>query len=274
MGMLDLPSLFENKANEMLLAVAKGRDAHRTGNIKASGAPLEEMLRQLFSDSLPSTNKVASGYFYGANSHISGEIDLLIYEDREAFRLDPAPQDQHYVPYTSVSIIGQVKNSAKYLESAIEQVQKAVRSWTEMHQGTASSGLLSGTPYQETPLTVAVCAECDDKAFAKLSETLKDKGRPYVDYILLLDRGVIVAGDLDILVDSETIDFLQYRNVNSLNICQVDGIATSAKGLALLWFYFALVSKLNFDQGNSLRYHTFCRQISSLYPLRKVKKLL
>ena len=82
MGELNLPAQFSRKAKAMLIAVEQGRAAHKAGNIKASGAPLEEQFRQLLTESLPSTSKVASGYFYGANSRCSGEIDILVYEDR------------------------------------------------------------------------------------------------------------------------------------------------------------------------------------------------
>jgi len=275
MGELDLPNQFGRKAKAMLLAVEEGRAAHKAGNIKASGAPLEQQFRNLLEESLPSTNKVASGYFYDAESQCSAEVDILVYEDGEAFRLDPAPQEQHYVPYTSVSIMGQVKNSVKDLSSAIDQVQGSLKSWHRMRQTLRSSGVGSNQPFQDEPLTFIVCGDCSDAELKKLSATLKRKGTPFVDYILLLNRGLIVAGDLDILVsDPPFIDFMQYRNVNSLHLCKPDNSSKSAEGVALLWFYFALVSKLSFDRGNNLRYHAFCRQVATLYPLRPFKKLL
>ncbi|WP_257818021.1 hypothetical protein [Burkholderia glumae] len=83
---------------------------------------------------------------------------------------------------------------------------------------------------------------------------------------MLLDRGTIVAGNLDVILELDSIDFLTYRNVSSLHLCKPDGVTENAKGIALLWFYFALVSKLNWDYGNNLRYHAFCRQISAQYP--------
>lgn len=276
MGDLDLPAQFGRKVDAMISAIADGRALHKTRNIKASGQPLENSLRQLLEDSLPSTCKVASGYFYGANSDCSPEIDVLVYEDKEAFRLDPASQDQHYIPYTSVSIMGQVKNSAADLPGAIEQVQRSIRSWHEMRSEMAAvRGGAAGGPPQEVPLTFVVCGECKEADLKKLPATLKKKGRPFVNYILLLDRGEIVAGNQDFFeFDDPSIDFYEYRNVNALQLCKPGNSTTHALGAALLWFYFALVSKLSLDQGNNLRYHTFCNQVSSLYPLRPIKKLL
>ena len=271
---LDLPKQFGRKAKAMLLAVEDGRAAHKAGNIKASGAPLEQLFRNLLEESLPSTNKVASGYFYDAASQCSAEVDVLVYEDGEAFRLDPAPQEQHYVPYTSVSIMGQVKNSAKDLPGAIDQVHGSLKDWHRMRQTARSSGVVSNQPFQDEPLTFIVCGDCSDAELKKLGDKLKQKGKPFVDYILLLNRGLIVAGDLDILVfDPPFIDFMQYRNVNSLHLCKPEN-SSEAEGIALLWFYFALVSKLSFDRGNNLRYHAFCRQVATLYPLRPIEKLL
>jgi hypothetical protein len=272
---LDLPAQFERKAKAMLLKVEEGRAAHAAKNIKASGQPFEDSFRAMLSESLPSTNRVASGYFYGADSACSPEVDVLLYEDREAFRLDPAPQDQHYVPYSSVSVIGQVKNSAGEIDGAIEQAQTCLSAWHEMRKNLVSTGMTTGQPYQEQPLTFVVCGDCADAQLQKIPRILQKRGRPYVDYILLLDRGRIVAGNLDIMVfDDPFIDFLQYRNVSSLHICKPDGDAKNEKGLALMWFYFALVSKLNFDHGNQLRYHGFCRQISLRHPLRLLEKLV
>lgn len=275
MGELNLPEQFGRKAKAMLLGVEQGRAAHKSGNIKASGAPLEELVRSLLSESLPSTIKVASGYFYGASSQCSAEVDVLIYEEQEAFRLDPAPQEQHYVPYTSVSIVGQIKNSARDLPGAIVQVQKSLRAWNEMQQALPGSSATTGKPPQGRPLTFVVCGECLDEHFQKLSTTLEKMGEPFVDYILFLDRGLIVAGNCDLLIyDSPSIDFSEYTNANALHLCKPDGAPDQPQGVALLWIYFALVSKLSCDQGHNLRYHAFCRQISALYPLRPTQKLL
>lgn len=274
MGELDLPKQFGRKAKEMLLGIEEGRAAHKAGNIKASGAPFEQQFRNLLAESLPSTNIVASGYFYDAASRCSAEVDVLVYENKEAFRLDPASQEQHYVPYTSVSIMGQVKNSARDLPSAIKQVQGSMKVWREMRQALRAE-MTSSEPLQNEPLTFIICGECSDAQLKKLSATLKKTGKPFADYILLLDRGLVIAGDLDILVfDPPIIDFLQYRNVTALHLCKPDGPLEHPEGVALLWFYFALVSKLNFDCGNNLRYHAFCGQIAKLYPLRPNKKLL
>ena len=125
------------------------------------------------------------------------------------------------------------------------------------------------------PLTFIVCGECKDVDHKKLGAILKAKGRPFVDYILLLDLGEIVAGDLDLLeYDIPVIDFLQYRNVNTLHTCKPDGGGSFPRGVALLWLYFALVSKLSLDQGNNLRYVAFCRQVAARFPLRPMQKLL
>lgn len=275
MGELDLPKQFGRRAKAMLTAVEAGRGAHLADNIKASGAPLEAEFRRLLAESLPSTNKVASGYFYGASSRCSGEIDVLVYEAQEAFRLDPAPQDQHYVPYTSVSILGQIRNSARDLPGAIDQVKSSLKSWHDMNRELAQTGTTAGSPFQMEPLTFVVCGECKDADQKKLGSILAKKGRPFVDYILLLDRGEIVAGNLDFFeTDNPVIDFLEYRNVNTFHICKPDGGASDRLGAALLWFYFALVSKLSLDKGNNLRFHAFCRQIAAQYPLRPTRILL
>lgn len=277
MATLDLPAQFDRKAKAMLLRIKDGRAAHAVKNIKASGKPFEDSFRAMLEESLPATNRVASGYFYGADSTCSAEVDVLLYEDREAFRLDPAPQDQHYVPYSSVSVIGQVKNSASDLEGGIQQAQACLTSWHEMRKNLAATGVTSGQPYQEQPLTFVVCGECTDAQIKKIPGILKKRGHPYVDYIVLLDRGRIVAGDLGIagmVFDSPFIDFLQYRNVGSIHLCKPDGDPRNEQGLALMWFYFALVSKLNLDHGNQLRYQGFCRQLSQRYPLRPLQKLL
>ncbi len=259
----------------MLLAVEMGGALHASGNIKASGASLEDEIRKMLSESLPSTNKVATGYFYDASSKCSNEVDVLVYEAYEAFRLDPAPGAQHYIPYTSVSIIGQVKNSSKDLSKAIEQVQNSVNTWREMRKDTLrTTGTNEGIEQLE-PLTFIVCGKSNDADMKKLGETLKSRGAPYVDYILFLDRGEIVAGYNDLFTDSDqSINFLQYGSRNTLHLCKPVAETCEPIGVALLWLYFALVYKLDWDKENRLRYHSFCRQIERLYCLRPVKELL
>lgn len=274
MANLDLPKQFDLLAKTMVLAVGAGRLSHGAGNIKAAGAPLEVSFRKLLIDSLPSSNKVTDGYFYGANSDCSGEIDVLVYEDKEAFRLDPPSQAQHYVPYTSVSILGQIKNSARDLGGAIDQSQKAISSWKKMKSEMALTNASLGGPIQHEPLTFIVCGECKDSAYKKIRKILQLKGRPFVDYILFLDRGEIVAGDYSFFdSDPHIIDFQRFNSVDSLYLCK-PAVTAYQQGVALLWLYFALVSKLNLDQGNNLRYRSFCNQISNLYQLHAYQKLL
>lgn len=273
MGGIDLSVQFETRLNDMLNAVKAGRNTHATGNIKASGAALENAFRKLLIDSLPSANKVTSGYFYGASSLCSNEIDVLVYEDNEAFRLNPIGQDQDYVPYTSVSIIGQIKNSLRDLTGAISQIQKAIDFWNKMESEAANSRSQTGH-VQDRPVTFIVCGESKESDFKKIEKILKEKSLPFVDYILLLDRGEIIAGTNDILVhDPLTIDFWDYRNKNSLYLCRPES-ETNGKSISLLWLYFSLVSKINWDHGNDLRYLYFCRQISTQYPLHAYKKLV
>lgn len=272
---LNLPKQFGSHVEDLIGAVKKGRAAHAAGNIKASGAPLEENFRKILASSLPSTSKVASGYFYDAASNCSAEVDVMIYEDEEAFRLDPAPQEQHYVPYTSVSILGQIKNSASLLANALKQVQGSINAWDTMKKSLYSFGGATSQPFQFEPLTFVVCGTSTDKEVVELKATLQQAGAPYPDYILLLDRGIIVAGRYEMVEhDDPVIDFLQYRNVNSHHLCRPAGPEEDVKGIALLWLYFALVAKLNLDKGNNLRYQAFCQQIGMLYPLRPIERLL
>lgn len=275
MGTIDLPRQFTNRAQDMCRAVEKGRTMHAAGNIKASGAPLEAEIRKMLSESLPSTNKVATGYFYSASSQCSNEVDVLVYEDHEAFRLAPGPSEQHYIPYTSVSIMGQVKNSSSDLPGAIEQVHRSINTWRRMQQEMTRTFGTQHDPAQFDPLTFIVCGESKDADMNKLGNTLVKMGAPYVDYILFLDRAEIVAGNCDFLeMDHPRINFFEYRSKTALHLCKPDAAAGEPCGVALLWFYFALITKLNLDKGNNLRYHSFCRQIEHLYPLRPFQKLL
>lgn len=275
MGLIDLPRHFTNSANDLYRAVEKGRTIHASGNIKDSGAPLEAEIRNMLSESFPSTNNVASGYFYGASSQCSNQVDVLVYEEHEAFRLSPGGIDQHYIPYTCVSIMGQVKNSSRDLSGAIDQVQTSIKAWHAMRRQMASTFGCSSGPVQFEPLTFIVCGESENSHMSKLGDLLREKGAPYVDYIIFIDRGEIVAGVYEMMdMNDSYINFFQYKNKNSLYLCRPDSNSEDAQGVALLWFYFALITKLNLDKGNNLRYGDFCRQIENIYPLRPFKKLL
>lgn len=279
MGKFDLVDQFQRKADRMLLAIKDGRALHGARNIKSSGAPFETSARTLFSDSLPATSCAVSGYFYGANSNISIENDVMIYEAREAFRLDPAPQDQHYVPFSSVSVIGQIKNSAKDLPSAISQIHASMKAWHEMAVHMGPKRAQHSSPIGFRPATFVICGECSDRDLNKLEETLKKASAEgsLPDYILLLDRGLIVAGAMVGLPSDAPIEFQTYRQVASFHLCKPEPenqVPEFAQGVALLWLFFALIDRLSLDVGNNLRYHAFCAQISENYPLMRQRKLL
>lgn len=269
---LDLPLQFDIKAEEMLLAVKAGQRLHEAKNIKSSGLPFEQSLRGFLGESLPSTSKVASGYFYGASSQCSSECDILIYEERESFRLDPARQDQHYVPFTSLSAIGQLKNSANDLQKAIKQVQKSMKAFDEMY--CYRRELHTKLPEQLIPLTFAICGSSADIENESLVEAIKATGEPQVDYILLLDKGLIITKLNDTLGGPPSEVSFNLRNGSSVYLCKPAKDSRLNKGMALLWFYFALVHKLSQDTGNTLRYQSFCKQIELAYPLVPFQKII
>lgn len=258
----------------MRLAVKKGRAKHEAGNIKDSGKALEDEFRAMLSESLPSTSKVATGYFYDAYSECSNEVDVLIYEAHEAFRLDPSKGEQAYLPYTSVSIIGQIKHSSRELSGAIAQINTSMNTWFSMRQRVSKIFGTEPGPLQRKPLTFIVCGESRDCDLEKLESTLSaDKGR-YVDYILFLDRAEIVASASGLFdATDQHINFCQYESRGALHLCSPKVTDEDPSGIALLWLYFALIDKLNSDKGENLRYSLFCRQIEVLYPLHVIRRL-
>lgn len=262
---------FKNKVEHMLLSVDRGKVLHQSGNIKESGALLESDFRQLLEESLPTTLRVTSGYFYGANSQCSNEVDVLICENSEAFRLNLGSKDQQYVPYTSVAIFGQIKNSASDLSKAIQQVHTSLQCWENMRQHANLSHLKNASSSKlSEPLSFIVCGRCSDTVYKKLSKIIRDT-ESKVAYILLLDRGEIIAGCCDLFTsDLPTVGFADHNTSHSQYLCKPNTNGTINIGAGLLWLYFALVSNIN---GSDLRYKEFCAQVERLYPLHAVKKL-
>jgi hypothetical protein len=147
--------------------------------------------------------------------------------------------------------------------------------WHEMRRDPTLLPQNGRQPYQHDPITFVILGTCSDKQFAAIPKKLKAAKVRIPDYILLLDRGLVLSGKNDLLVeDDATMSFYDYRTRSSYFVCTPEGPENERPGRALLWFYFALVAKLDLDQGNNLRYHAFCIEIMRLFPIRPTLKLL
>jgi hypothetical protein len=245
---LDIVKHFVDHANNLLQAVDDGKLIHGTGNIAESGATFENTLRKIFTDSLPSSVAVWPGYFMDPELYVSNQQDLLFCNIRETLQLPPSKDmTQHYVLLSSVHVFGQMKTTAspKLLLNALTQNALAIAQSREMRPRMLGQRAL---PEEMSLLIFGRGGSIENVRKALQTLAARDDNQPKVQptYILLIEKGVIFAPTHTFLGDMEP-DFKSYKNRNTLTACVPKGPASEAAGRALMWIFFAIAAKLNFE---------------------------
>jgi hypothetical protein len=266
---LPLINMFSGHARALVEAANAGSDTHGTGNIAESGGPFEKRLLKLFRDALPSFVDVASGYFMDKDWTLSSQVDFMLCDSNERLQLPPSPDlQQHYVPFTSLHILGQLKNSAtkSNIQSALSQVAqnlKHVAEMRELHKGDRINGR-----YREQPLSVVVFGK--GGSAKEVEDVLKDTEGPKPTYVLLIEKGIIFARPRPHFSEP-AIPFDAYRFNGDLVECYFPNAKADQAGHALLWVFFALLAKINWDYGNNAAFGPMVHKVADDFPLLPVK---
>jgi len=242
---LDVHDQFATHAGALVRAAQVGGKVHATGNIVESGGPLETTFRKLFAYALPSTFLTTAGYFFGHEFELSGQVDFLLCDETGVLKLPPEEgMVTGYVPYRSVKVMGQLKNSFNKLPDALEQTSSALALWKAMASRHPSST-------RREPLALIVIGKggTDKQVRNALS---KFEGR-FPAYILLVEKGLLYGPKTtySMMFDDDAAFYANQGNGGPLALLEAATAPTNDKGRMLMWLFFAVLSHVVEPQDNT-----------------------
>ncbi len=232
---LDVHEQFATHAESLINAAKAGGRIHATANIAESGGPLETAFRKLFSYALPSTFLTTAGYFFGHEFELSGQIDFLLCDETDVLKLPPQEgMVTGYVPYRSVKVMGQMKNSSGKLEEALDQTSSALAVWKDMAARHPS-------PSRKEPLAIVVIGRGGtDLQVRRL--LAKFQGR-FPAYILLLEKGLLYGPKKTVAIfDDDAAFYANQGNGGPLALLEAASSPKNDSGRMLMWLFFAVLS--------------------------------
>lgn len=231
---LDLPDQFSKHAKALVDAAERGLKSHNAGNVRESGVPLETEFRRLFNLTLPATFQTSSGYFFDNDFQLSAEIDFLLCRQGELLNLPPSQDlDAHYVPYRTVKVMGQLKNSAGDLKKALTQSAKTLKTWQDMANRYPD-------PERVHPLTIVLIAR--NGVDAKIRAVLDKSPNELPAYIFFVEAGLLYATSKTVSVLGTNNTYFSHQgNGGPMFLVDAPGKNPRDSGLLFMWLFFALL---------------------------------
>jgi hypothetical protein len=276
-GSIDIVSLFQAEALDLIGAINRGRLLHGTRNIRDSGAPLEKRLREFFQARLPFQFQVVQGYFFDIKSRCTPQIDLMVVNAADRHELMVSEEGVSYLPFTSALAVMEVKNSARDVDGNLNQLAAIVDSINEMQSDLHRRRPQGGTMLPEI-ISVLFFGESKDSKLEDFKGWYASHPHSVPTFTVLLDRGVIITkiGALNHFFEPDgvpSVDFYDHRNGRELFLCTPEIMDDKKMGRALLWLYFALVAHTNLSEGNKGNILSFSNDVMDSYKLCAVKAL-
>jgi hypothetical protein len=206
MRKVNLGSLLQGEADEILTSRERGRAFHGTGDIRVAGDEVEIAVRRFVERRLPAAYGVGHGHIVDRKKVTSGQIDIVVHDAMTAALVARGADGTSYYPYESVLAIGEVKTSYRRSDDPIGAFSKdivAIRDMDRERPGPQSAllrlgfgagvTLPTGWPYRNPMFSFLVCLESeefDQSEFARVASSVRLPDRPTI--VCLLDRGVLV----------------------------------------------------------------------------------
>ena len=271
-GVIDLPGIFEATVLELLSAVEQGRILHRTKNIRDSGHPFEERLRQVFREHLPIVYGVKHGYLFDADSKCTPQIDAVVLDEAEAHEAIRTSEGASYVPFPCARVVAEVKNSARGALQHLEQAHLVGRAIRDMEVRSLSERPQGG-PVVHTPLRLLIIGDSREARIEDFKAWFADSSKMHPHFTLFLDRGVVISIK-PAFPETEKLGFYDHRHPGHWALFGPPKDSGYSRGLALLWLYYMVVAHLNWTvKGNMGTMLEFTNKVEKRYPL-EVRSLL
>ena len=279
-GRIDLVSLFQAEAEELIGAAERGRILHRTSNIRDSGGPLEAKVRSFFSKRLPHPFSVAHGYLFDIDANCTPQVDAMIVSADECPEMMSTDEGAKYLPFTSAVSVFEIKTSARSVNKNLEQVANLMRSISDMQKMLRARRIGGGGSMLPNVLSILFYAKTVDASPMDFKNWHDQNGSTFPTYVVLLDSGIILARENSInrLVsfDAEQtgqLGLYDHRQPGELCICSPSTIDDYKMGRTLLWLYFALLAHTNLERGNRALTLDFTNDAVNKFPMRIEKRL-
>lgn len=175
-------------AKEFLAAVEQGKILHATHNIRESGSPLEDRVRQAFSSLMPPTFSVGHGYLFDPTSKCTPQMDLIISPSQRSHSMLSTVEGATYSPFSEAYAIGEIKASAGGIRDHLKQLAKRMADVNTMRRS-----LYELTQYRFPDLiSLLIIGDCKDLKLPIVSERWDADPDNFPDFILLVSRGELV----------------------------------------------------------------------------------
>jgi hypothetical protein len=126
---LELARAIQLDAADIVAAHERAKIIHGTGDIRASGNEVEQMVRKVLRRKLPTSYYVGHGHIIDSQLVTSSQLDVIITDNGEAPVLFQTDDGTEYFPYESVYAVGEIK--ATYYKSK-NPVHKFVKTIAEL----------------------------------------------------------------------------------------------------------------------------------------------
>ncbi|WP_422010903.1 DUF6602 domain-containing protein [Roseateles sp.] len=273
-GHIDLPRLFEAEALSLLEAVARGKLLHATKNIRDSGGPLEERLRELLGSRMPSGIEVQTGYLYDVDSNCTPQIDAMLLSSQDNHTMMTVDNGCIYGPFTSCLAAIEVKSAVGNLSAQLDQVHAIEKSVREMKKQLVSRRASSGARLPEL-VTVLFFATSETLKLAELRKWYDANLSKAPTYVVLLDRACIVTREAQMkqfmeMSDAPAVGFDEHRNPGLACLCGPENGDSLGRGRVLMWLYFTLLNAATMFGGNLRPASEFVSDAARRFALHRV----
>ncbi|MGP9791081.1 DUF6602 domain-containing protein [Roseinatronobacter sp. NSM] len=250
-GKISLNGIFAAVANELMSAVARGRMLHHTKNIRDSGTPFENAVREQMSLLLPRAFSVHQGFLFDAKGACTPQLDAFLCSTNRAQAIFSAPDGAVYTPFSDAWAIGEIKASSTGMGKHLEQVSNRIRAVKSMQREMHTRG--ATFPKLTSFLIVGDCPSSYDEDIKK---HWGFRSEDFPDFVLLIGHGELIVpprSRLPIFEDeSEEISPVD-SPWSGLSVLSSDGDLEAKRGDVLSWFFFALLHRLRLAESHELK---------------------
>lgn len=263
---IDLLALFNSDANNIINSRIQGGALHRSGDIRACGDEIEDVVRGIIRNKIPKRFHLERGKIIDEKLNTSHELDFIISDSDHATVLFKSRNGLEYIPIETVLAYGEIKSSYN-IKCVKEFLDKSERSFScilkpPLPQGYIGRGIkisLNGLNFTQANKKQLIhrsmiFVNSDDLDTDELLRYMHDNDRKYLPCIIyFVDRGMVWYAGFE--RDGVNLGFrtawnhpecigsnVSARNFNTWTATFIDD--KDQKGLSLFWYISSIHSHI------------------------------